>query len=167
MQRTPLVTSKGHTHPVYALQQVGTVNATNLVSVSTDGKLCVWNLNMLVHPQETLDLKKANKELVVHTLAFPPNETNVLWAGSEDGGISQIQIHGAGSKNGVVDSLEGHEGPVLGVFFCGVFAALLLPLSLSLSLPLSFSAQEGVGVILRRVAFSTFRRVDEESGWNG
>merc|ERR1712039_407184 len=58
--RTPL-SGKGHSHPVQAMQQVGTQNATNLVTASNDGRLCVWSLAMLVVPQETLDLKNETK----------------------------------------------------------------------------------------------------------
>ncbi len=32
----------GHSYPVYALQHVGTQNANQLISVSTDGKICIW-----------------------------------------------------------------------------------------------------------------------------
>ena len=36
---------------------------------------------MLVSPQETIDLKKGNKDLVISCLAFPQNETNNCWCG--------------------------------------------------------------------------------------
>ena len=36
---------------------VGTQNAHNLISVSTDGRLCSWSLDMLSAPQETLELQ--------------------------------------------------------------------------------------------------------------
>ncbi len=50
VQQTPL-SSIGHTHPVYSMDIVGTKNAHSLVSVSTDGKLCVWSLENLLQPQ--------------------------------------------------------------------------------------------------------------------
>lgn len=50
VQHTPL-SSVGHTHPVYAMKIVGTKNAHNLISASTDGKLCVWSLENLLLPQ--------------------------------------------------------------------------------------------------------------------
>ncbi len=49
VQHTPL-SSVGHTHPVYCMEIVGTKNAHNLVSVSTDGRLCVWSLDNLLQP---------------------------------------------------------------------------------------------------------------------
>ena len=38
-------------HPVYCMRVVGTQNAHNLISVSTDGKMCSWSLDMLSQPQ--------------------------------------------------------------------------------------------------------------------
>lgn len=38
-------------HPVYCVSVVGTQNANNLISISTDGKMCSWSLDMLSQPQ--------------------------------------------------------------------------------------------------------------------
>ena len=38
-------------HPVYCVNVVGTQNAHNLISVSNDGKMCSWSLDMLSQPQ--------------------------------------------------------------------------------------------------------------------
>lgn len=40
-------------HPVYCVNVVGTQNANNLISISTDGKMCSWSLDMLSQPQVT------------------------------------------------------------------------------------------------------------------
>jgi dynein intermediate chain, cytosolic len=48
--KTPL-SAAGHTHPVYAMQIVGTQNAHNLISSSTDGLICSWLVDMLAQPQ--------------------------------------------------------------------------------------------------------------------
>jgi dynein intermediate chain len=42
----------------FYLGVVGSENAHNIVSVSNDGKLCTWNMNMLSNPQKTLKLTK-------------------------------------------------------------------------------------------------------------
>jgi len=113
--RTPL-SGKGHSHPVQAMQQVGTQNATNLVTASNDGRLCVWSLAMLNLPQATVDLKNETKkmrDLAVMCLSFPENETNTLYVGAEDGSVCQVHIHG--SKVGVTELYDGHEGPVSGL----------------------------------------------------
>lgn len=45
---SPLLSSQ---HPVYCVSVVGTQNANNLISISTDGKMCSWSLDMLSQPQ--------------------------------------------------------------------------------------------------------------------
>ena len=45
------VSVSGFQHPVYCMRVVGTQNAHNLISVSTDGKMCSWSLDMLSQPQ--------------------------------------------------------------------------------------------------------------------
>ena len=75
-------------HPVYCLKVVGTQNAHNLISISTDGKLCSWSLDMLSQPQETLELQnKQSKQIAVTQLAFPSGDVNNFVVGSEDGTI--------------------------------------------------------------------------------
>eukprot|EP01117_Protostelium_nocturnum_P007231 TRINITY_DN2586_c0_g1_i1.p1 TRINITY_DN2586_c0_g1~~TRINITY_DN2586_c0_g1_i1.p1 ORF type:complete len:506 (+),score=173.11 TRINITY_DN2586_c0_g1_i1:525-2042(+) len=121
VQQTPL-SSVGHTHPVFSMNVVGTTNAHSLVSVSTDGKLCVWSLDNLYQPQETLELhNKASKvvttavPVAVTSLSFPEGEVNELYVGSEEGAIYQCFRHGA--KSGVNERFEGHRGPITSVDF--------------------------------------------------
>ncbi|XP_063227711.1 cytoplasmic dynein 1 intermediate chain isoform X22 [Bacillus rossius redtenbacheri] len=112
-QRTPL-SATAHTHPVYCVSVVGTQNAHNLISVSTDGKLCSWNLDMLSQPQETLELQhKQGKAVAVTCLGFPHNEVNNFVVGSEEGSVYSACRHG--SKAGVVETYDGHQGPVTGI----------------------------------------------------
>lgn len=67
---------------------VGTQNAHNLISVSTDGKLCSWSLDMLSQPQESLELQaKQSKPVAVTCLAFPNGDVNNFVVGSEDGTV--------------------------------------------------------------------------------
>ena len=42
---------------IFVIRVVGTQNAHNLISVSTDGRLCSWSLDMLSAPQELLELQ--------------------------------------------------------------------------------------------------------------
>eukprot|EP01071_Lankesteria_metandrocarpae_P008848 Lankesteria_metandrocarpae@DN506_c0_g1_i1.p1 len=116
VQRSPL-SPKSHMHPIYSMEIVGSQHAHNLVSVDADGRLCLWSLNMLVLPSETIDLKKGSKEsstAAVLAVSFPDGETNTLVGGAQDGSIFQAQIHG--SKVGVTDTYnEGHSGPVTSV----------------------------------------------------
>ncbi|KAH9852044.1 dynein intermediate chain [Lenzites betulinus] len=121
--KTPL-SAAGHTHPVYAMQMVGTQNAHNLITSSTDGTVCSWLVDMLAQPQETLELVHAghNKtsEVAITALNFPDNETTTFWVGTEEGNVYQANRYDrAGAKAGLnsYDVYKGHAGPVMGVHF--------------------------------------------------
>lgn len=113
VQRSPL-TSSSHTHPVYCLDVVGTENAHNLISASTDGRLCSWNLDNLSQPQESLELaSRGAKQVAVTSLSFPTNDVNKFLVGSEECLAYQGQRHG--SKPGLSVQFDGHQGPVTAV----------------------------------------------------
>ncbi|KAG8901541.1 hypothetical protein FRB99_005223 [Tulasnella sp. 403] len=121
--KTPL-SAAGHTHPVYTMQMVGTQNAHNLITGSTDGMVCSWLVDMLAQPQETLDLVHTghNKtdEVAITALDFPENETTTFWVGTEEGNVYQANRYDrAGSKAGLnqYDVYRGHAGPVTGLNF--------------------------------------------------
>ncbi|CAG8594467.1 13016_t:CDS:10 [Dentiscutata erythropus] len=121
--KTPLSTA-GHTHPVYSMQMVGTQNAHNLITASTDGTVCSWQLETLLQPTETLELVHSghNKtdEVSVTSFGFPENETSTFWVGTEEGNVYQANRFGhAGGKAGInqYDSYKGHWGPVTGLHF--------------------------------------------------
>ncbi|XP_076379320.1 cytoplasmic dynein 1 intermediate chain short wing isoform X29 [Megalopta genalis] len=113
IQRTPL-SANAHTHPVYCLNVVGAQNAHNLISISTDGKMCSWSLDMLSQPQERLELTtKQSKPIASTCLAFPQGDVNNFVVGTEDGTVYSACRHG--TKAGVLETYEGHQGPVTGV----------------------------------------------------
>jgi len=113
VQRSPLSAS-AHTHPVYCARVVGTQNAHNLITISTDGKMCSWSLDMLAQPQETLELQhKQSKAVATTCLTFPQNDVNNFLVGSEEGTIYTACRHG--SRAGVLDLFEGHQAPVTGI----------------------------------------------------
>ncbi|XP_037132296.1 dynein, cytoplasmic 1, intermediate chain 2a-like isoform X4 [Syngnathus acus] len=113
VQRTPL-SATAHTHPVYCVNVVGTQNANNLISVSTDGKMCSWSLDMLSQPQDSLELVfKQSKAVAVTSMAFPLGDVNNFVVGSEDGSVYTACRHG--SKAGITEVFEGHHGPVTGL----------------------------------------------------
>ncbi|RPD64262.1 dynein intermediate chain [Lentinus tigrinus ALCF2SS1-7] len=121
--KTPL-SAAGHTHPVYAMQMVGTQNAHNLITSSTDGTVCSWLVDMLAQPQETLELVHAghNKtsEVAITALNFPDNETTTFCVGTEEGNVYQANRYDrAGAKAGLnpYDVYKGHSGPVMGLHF--------------------------------------------------
>jgi len=114
IQRSPLSAS-AHTHPVYCVKVVGTQNSHNLITVSTDGKLCSWNLDMLSAPQDTMELnqQKQSKPVAVTSISFPSGNYNNFVIGSEEGAVYTACRHG--SKAGILDSFEGHQGPITNV----------------------------------------------------
>lgn len=115
VQRSPL-TASAHTHPVYCARVVGTQNAHNLISISTDGKLCSWSLDMLSAPQETMELnqqKQQTRSVAVTCMSFHPDDYNNFLVGSEEGTVYSACRHG--SKTGILSNFEGHQGLVTGV----------------------------------------------------
>ncbi|XP_058061461.1 cytoplasmic dynein 1 intermediate chain-like isoform X1 [Anopheles bellator] len=113
IQRTPLSAS-AHTQPVYCLSMVGTQNAHNVISISSDGKLCSWSLDMLSQPQDVLELQhRQSKAISVTCMAFPHNEVNNFVLGSEDGYVYSASRHG--NRSGIGETYEKHLGPVTGI----------------------------------------------------
>ncbi|XP_070506193.1 cytoplasmic dynein 1 intermediate chain isoform X5 [Chironomus tepperi] len=113
IQRTPL-SSTAHTHPVYCLAMVGTQNTHNLISVSSDGRLCSWSLDMLSQPQDVLELQqKQPKPIAVTCMSFLQDEINNFVLGSEDGYVHSASRHG--NRSGIIETYEKHLGPVTGI----------------------------------------------------
>ncbi|KAM8858225.1 dynein, cytoplasmic 1, intermediate chain 2a isoform 2-T2 [Synchiropus picturatus] len=113
VQRTPL-SAAAHTHPVYCVNVVGTQNANNLISISTDGKMCSWSLDMLSQPQDSMELVyKQSKAVAVTSMSFPLGDVNNFVVGSEDGSVYMSCRHG--SKAGISEMFEGHHGPITGI----------------------------------------------------
>ncbi|KAJ7991866.1 hypothetical protein DPEC_G00288300 [Dallia pectoralis] len=113
VQRTPL-SAAAHTHPVYCVNVVGTQNANNLITVSTDGRMCSWSLDMLSQPQESMELiYNKSKPVAVTGMAFPTGDVNNYVVGSEEGAVYTASRHG--SKAGICEMFEGHQGPVTGL----------------------------------------------------
>lgn len=111
VQRSPL-SAAAHTHPIYCIQVIGTQNAHNLISISTDGKLCSWSLDMLSTPQDSVELnqQKQSKPVNVTAMSFPPDDFNNFLIGSEDGIVYGASRHG--NKQGVTELYEGHHAPI-------------------------------------------------------
>ncbi|KAK4193510.1 putative cytoplasmic dynein 1 intermediate chain 2 [Podospora australis] len=123
VQKTPL-TGSGHTHPVYSVDIVGTQNANNIISCSTDGAVCGWSTDMFLQPQESLTLSipppAKHDELSPTCLGFPQADPTFFLVGSEEGTIYPCHRYDrAGAKAGVDARLsyKGHAAPVMSVDF--------------------------------------------------
>ncbi|CEH15957.1 Cytoplasmic dynein intermediate chain [Ceraceosorus bombacis] len=121
--KTPL-SAAGHTHPVYSLQIVGTQNAHNLVSASTDGLVCGWMMDVLAKPSEVLELLSPHHtktdEVSVTSFGFPDQETVEFLVGTEEGHIFPCaRFDRASGKAGLNASyvLKGHAAPVSSLHF--------------------------------------------------
>ena len=132
VQKTPLTgMGTGHTHPVYSLNVVGTQNAHNIVSTSTDGVLCSWSMDMLSQPQEYLELSappslppsanstsalfpsnpasgqplplpRPTDDLAPLCTAFPHSDPTYLLTGTESGSIHLAHRYDrAGARSGI------------------------------------------------------------------
>jgi len=116
--------SRGHTHPVFAIRTVPMVNGThNIVSVSTDGHLCVWSDNNLHEPALELDLKletesdsktsgttKEEKlDITSNSFAFIGRDTNSLILGSDEGNVYKARLH---DKPGLFECFQAHDAPI-------------------------------------------------------
>ncbi|POS72779.1 ropy-6 [Diaporthe helianthi] len=123
VQKTPL-TGYGHTHPVYAIDIIGTQNANNIISCSTDGTVCGWAVDMLAQPAETLNLQAPppNKTDYISPLclSFPQADPTFFLVGTEEGTIFPCHRYDrAGAKAGVDPrvSYKGHAAPVMSLGF--------------------------------------------------
>ncbi|KFA62209.1 hypothetical protein S40285_08164 [Stachybotrys chlorohalonatus IBT 40285] len=125
VQKTPL-TGFGHAHPIYSVDIVGTQNANNIISCSTDGVVCGWSMDVFAQPQELLELKNPTQAKVAvedvspTCLSFPQTDPTFFLVGSEEGTIFPCHRYDrAGAKAGVDKkiSYRGHTAPVMSVDF--------------------------------------------------
>ena len=125
-QKTPLTgaANGGHTHPIYSIAIVGTQNANNIISCSTDGVVCGWTADMLSQPQEYLTLTapppSKTEDLSPLCMAFPPADPTSFLVGTEEGTIYPCHRYDrAGAGAGIDTRLryKGHTAPVMSLNF--------------------------------------------------
>lgn len=126
VQRTPLTgaSSGGHAHPIYSISVIGTQNANNIMSCSTDGVVCGWTVDMLSQPQEYLELlappPSKYEDVRPTCMSFPSSDPTSFLVGTEEGTIYPCHRYDrAGAKAGVDARLryKGHAAPVMGLDF--------------------------------------------------
>ncbi|KAL9130798.1 MAG: hypothetical protein Q9217_001101 [Psora testacea] len=126
VQKTPLTgaSTGGHTHPIYSISLVGTQNANNIISCSTDGVVCGWTTDMLTLPQEYLELTtpppSKTDDLSPTCMSFPNPDPTSFLVGTEEGTVYPCHRYDrAGAKAGVDMRLRyrGHTAPVMSVDF--------------------------------------------------
>jgi dynein intermediate chain, cytosolic len=125
VQKTPMSGSHlGHTHPIYNISVIGTPNAHNILTTSTDGVVCSWSVDMLAQPQEYLELTTPppgkTEDLAPTSLSFPAADPTFFVVGTEEGPIYPCHRYDrAGAKAGVDTRLayRGHTAPVMSTHF--------------------------------------------------
>ncbi|KAK9319277.1 WD40-repeat-containing domain protein [Lipomyces orientalis] len=149
--KSPL-TGTGHTHPVYSIEFVGTKNATNIISCSTDGRVCEWNADFLALPHASGSLAVSvrlvydfklpppsrTEDLAPTVLGLQVSDPSYFLVGSEDGDLYTCNRSvGAGAKAGLdlSTTYRSHAAPVSGLSFHPTYGPLdLSDLVLSSSL---------------------------------
>ena len=145
VQKTPL-TAQTHTDPVYSITQVGAKNQEQtLISASTDGRVCHWDLKNLSQPTKYYKLQQTHgsqaasgkqqiytSDLSVMGMGLPRGQANSFYAASDDCMLYHVQTkdvknqakdtRGKSEAEEVPDftvkpksSFKGHAGPVTGM----------------------------------------------------
>ncbi|KAL5962389.1 Cytoplasmic dynein 1 intermediate chain 1 [Taenia solium] len=114
-KRTPVqrstFTTLAHTQPVNSVQVIGSQNAHNAITLSSDGTMCSWSLDMLGAPREHIRVCENPStpgsifDLYPTCMAFFSGDQNNFVVGTESGGIYTDQRHSSRSV-----SLESHGG---------------------------------------------------------
>ncbi|KAL8772299.1 MAG: hypothetical protein Q9209_002511 [Squamulea sp. 1 TL-2023] len=114
----------GHTHPVYSIATVGTQNANNIISCSTDGVVCGWTTDMLSKPQDHLILTapapSKTEDLSPLCMGFPAADPTSFLVGTEEGTIypcHRYERAGAGAGTDARLRYKGHTAPVTSLGF--------------------------------------------------
>lgn len=113
VNRTSL--SNGHTSGIYGLTSIPIVNKLhNIVSMSTDGHLCVWSDNDLHAPSTEVRLSHGKEEITTTSLDYAHGDTNNLVLASDEGYLYKAQVY---DKAGIHEAIKAHEAPISSVNF--------------------------------------------------
>ncbi|OMJ85169.1 hypothetical protein SteCoe_13560 [Stentor coeruleus] len=93
IQRSPAL-NKGHTFPVIGISFAESRHSSNCVSLSSDGKLCVWMMSLLQTPVDIFEIKQRN-EISINCMDFLAVEPWNYTVGTEEGLIINGIIQGS------------------------------------------------------------------------
>ncbi|XP_037810346.1 cytoplasmic dynein 1 intermediate chain-like [Lucilia sericata] len=111
--------SKAHNQPIYCLRVIDNDDSShNIISISSDGKMCSWSLDMLGLPLDVMQLQldvseKVKKSIAVNCMDFPLNGINNMVMGAEDGCVYSAFRFGYAS--GITNCYEKHEAPITSI----------------------------------------------------
>jgi len=83
----------------------------NIVSVSTDGHLCVWSDNNLYAPSSEIYFNR-KEEITTNSFDFPGRETNNILLGSDEGYVYKAHIY---DQKGIYESVKAHSAPITNI----------------------------------------------------
>ena len=114
---------KTHTSDIICLGVIGSTNSSHIISLS-NGAICLWSMNNLSAPVKRIELKTQGKkesedlsEMNILSMGMQQYETNNLLIGSDDNNIYQISLNEDNSRNIILNTYKGHEGPIYSVDF--------------------------------------------------
>ena len=114
---------KTHTSDITCLGVIGSTNSSHILSLS-NGAICLWSLNDLSKPVKRIELKVPTQkkdddlnEMCILSMGMQQYDTNNLLIGSDDNNIYQISLNEDSSKNVILNTFTGHDGPVYSVDF--------------------------------------------------
>jgi len=91
----------------------------NIVSVSTDGHLAVWNDANLHKPTHEVLLKMGKDEVTTNSFDFPARDNQTVVLGSDEGYIYKAKLT-YDQKDTIYDSIQAHDAPMTAVEFLPV-----------------------------------------------
>ena len=91
----------GHSHPIFCLRVIGSQNAHSLLSISTDGRLCVWRLDDLSQPAEVMEIYSASPQAL-------KDQASSFELPSSGSGSSVARPEGAGDSSRLLGSSSSH-----------------------------------------------------------
>lgn len=125
-----------HFTPIYGLQVVGTRNSYNILSMSSEGKICVWEPSNMTHPilQVPLIAPKteasagrasidSNAPMSSLTMVAPPGHFSKVFVAGIDRGIFHINLNSQSSSSHILQNFNDqssgpdglsdmHKGPI-------------------------------------------------------
>jgi len=115
---------KTHTSDITCLGVIGSTNSSHILSLS-NGAICLWSLSNLSSPVRRIELKtqqqkKENEDLTemsILSMGMQQYDTNNLLIGSDDNNIYQVALNEDNSRNIILNTFSGHDGPVYSVDF--------------------------------------------------
>ena len=88
----------------------------NIVTVSTDGHLCVWGDNNLHDPSSEIVLanNKSKEEITTTAFDFEARDTGNILLASDEGVVYKARVY---DKEGIYDQHQAHAAPITNLQF--------------------------------------------------